>query len=455
MTTITFPIAPQAFWFLTTLAGFLLLSLLIYVILPKHAYQSGSKTQTLQEALGLEAVPAYLFIAATIVWFSLFCFLFSGLLTLLYSMFTAQHPFPWNFVQRWDNGFLIAQVTGTAAVLGAIIALPVTLTRLRLSKEQTDTAQAVLVNEKITQIASELHARKQMSKKVGKQWENCWEDDVVRRNIAISRLEDLVQDEPSEARRVSRLLSRYVRDLTETFKPKWCPNSDDLDELRMCFGSILPARSDMENAVQVLGRLQTKENGEFDPSVEIDLRGANLQGMNLMELSFIGANLNGAHLQGAFLSCAKLHRANLRIAELDCAIMHRTELHDAVLGEAHLKCTNLENAEFHRAKLQRARLQGAKLVGTKFIGADLYDVRLENIGEILQPTFFCASVRSVIFPEISELTECLIDAFGDGTAKLPSETQRPSHWPTKILNDEDFKAKWRAFAASKGVDIPD
>jgi hypothetical protein len=34
-----------------------------------------------------------------------------------------------------------------------------------------------------------------------------WEDDVVRRNAAIDRLEGLVRERPEEAERVARLLS--------------------------------------------------------------------------------------------------------------------------------------------------------------------------------------------------------------------------------------------------------
>lgn len=108
-----------------------------------------------------------------------------------------------------------------------------------------------------------------------------------------------------------------------------------------------------------------------DPKMRIDLRGANLQGADL-----VTANLQGADLQQTNLMGANLHAANLKGADISKANLKGARLLVAELQGANLKEANLHGANLHIANLQRANLRNSDLRGAKFEGANLKEVSL-------------------------------------------------------------------------------
>lgn len=78
-----------------------------------------------------------------------------------------------------------------------------------------------------------------------------------------------------------------------------------------------------------------------NPRLSLDLRGANLEGQNLVKADLRRTNLEGA--------CFR--RANLEEAELNNCRLVNVDFREA----------NLAHANFHRAELQGADLRGAKL----------------------------------------------------------------------------------------------
>ena len=203
------------------LAGLVLLSLVVGLILPRSS-QVEPPLEAMQKRLGLEGLNPGAFLILSVFWTLLFLVLFGGLFYLVWLVLWEVPPARGDDSAVWDFRFLLVQITGLTAVLGAVVSLPVTLNRLRLQREANRTADEALFNEKITEAAADLHARRECTTlPYGARKQHApydvWEDDVVRRNAAINRLEGLVEErmraqvEDAAKRdvlgRVSRLLS--------------------------------------------------------------------------------------------------------------------------------------------------------------------------------------------------------------------------------------------------------
>lgn len=104
----------------------------------------------------------------------------------------------------------------------------------------------------------------------------------------------------------------------------------------------------------------------FGPSVkEINLKKANLQGVdlvraNLEKANLSGANLSSANLRGAILKSANFTKANLRHANLNNTNLALASFEDA----------NLENTYFHNASFNDTSLKNANLRNTRFVNAN-------------------------------------------------------------------------------------
>ncbi|MBO9405843.1 pentapeptide repeat-containing protein [Shimia sp. R9_1] len=495
MEEMTLPISEQMFWGIAFSGGFAALTLLIFAILSPPANRTTSPLEKIMHGLGLEKLNPGVFLLLATLWLGIFLLLTSGLFGLIWDVIWHEIPNRKKQTEIWDWRFKLVQLTALTTVLGAVVILPVTLQRLRLNKEQTETATAGLFNEKIAEAAADLHAQRQISKKTGtRSWETLWEEDIVRRNAAIDRLEGLVREEPREATRVSRLLSVYVRELSKIHTAPESPETDDIDRIKAWVGSLTIERSDMEFAVQVLGRLQSIENVQTK-NLEIDLRKANLGAMELTQLNFENGIFRDASLQGVDFGGANLRGINLGGANLQEAIMWDTDLRNAYLGgaklrgailrEANLKETYLEGADLQRVYLGRADLEGAiawgadfreatlwdatllraNLEGANLISANLREARLtganlssavvDGTTNLIDACFKGASFKFVDLTMVPKIEEHLNDIFGDGSTLLPNDIARPRHWPREELDLSTYHSKWRAFAASKGVDIPD
>ncbi len=107
---------------------------------------------------------------------------------------------------------------------------------------------------------------------------------------------------------------------------------------------------------------------EENPSIGVDLREANLTGVNLTE-----ADLKWVKLQGSDLCKANLHDANLTGARLTSANLAGVSLTGAILHMA-----NLSKADLQSASLFRASLNGAILFEANLSGADLMNASLVN-----------------------------------------------------------------------------
>ncbi|MBO9395996.1 pentapeptide repeat-containing protein [Shimia sp. R9_2] len=467
MTTIT--LTTEDFQFLAAFVSSMIAAVVIFLALPRT--DSGKETTfaRLQEALGAKRWPAKWFLAVAVFWAVLALCLFGGLIATI-GMIVHQLFFAEDFTA---NRFPLIQLAALTATLGAVVALPFTVLRLKLTQEQTETAKAALFNDKITEAAADLHAQRQVSKETDSGWETVWEDDVVRRNAAIDRLEGLVREEPEEAARVSRLLSVYVRELSKVYPAVPEPNTDNPKILVDWVRRLEVQRSDMQNAVQVLGRLTTID-GVSAEAVGIDLSGSNLQAMELTKLNFKNALLKNAALQGANLNSAQLQftvlndssfvGANLTFANFEWSIIWLSDFRYVSGTMATFSAASLWGSKFHGATFPKANfkdcvltdtdMEGTNLNSANLSGSDLDRSKFDSTTKLSEVDFTAASIRNVDFTSVSEIEGHLDKVFGDSSTKLPNSLALPSSWPSADSSYKNFRSAHCNWARSKGFSVP-
>ncbi len=408
-------IEPNVFWAIVALGGF------AFVLLPLLLSSPPAKdaVQSLREQLGLSHLSWHLFLLAAAAWALILALLLFGLAHTIWDIIWQAVPNAQsnetqsqNLAQIWEFRFSIARLAGLTATIGAVIALPFTLIRLRLSHQQNETATEALFNDKLNAATEDLHAMRQ-------RWDgeqNIWEDDITRRNAAIDRLEGLANERPDIAPRISRQLSVYVRELSTEAPPEDPPATGIRNDLFMWANGLEVQRSDMESAVQVLGRLKKIPNVDAG-KITIDLRRSNLQGFDLQNLQFDAANFDGAMMQGA----------DFTEADMKGSILWNTGLQGTYLDRVHL-----QGADLRYAKLQTAFLTGA--VFSK--STNLSDAVFSN-----------SAVASVDFTS-AEISHAQINsAFGDASTRLPDGSGPegaawPNHWPKQDLGTTSFLDQW-------------
>lgn len=110
----------------------------------------------------------------------------------------------------------------------------------------------------------------------------------------------------------------------------------------------------------------------------VDLRGADLAGVNLTQADLCNLDLSGASLIGANLEAAKLSGANLSNARLDNAMLNRAELHGTDFTNVNLFGASLDEARFHQStytcqgdtfESDRTRLIGSSFASSSLVSA--------------------------------------------------------------------------------------
>jgi uncharacterized protein YjbI with pentapeptide repeats len=471
----------------------------------------------LQKRMGLANINSGLLFVAIALWSLIFASLVLGLLGIIWSFIMSPVP---QEGQIWNWRFSLAKMAALTATLGAVMALPFTLIRLTFTRTQTETAVEALFNDKINAAVEDLHAQRQVSELMTdggiQKHETVWRDDVTRRNGSIDRLEGLVQENPVAAPRIARMLSVYVRELSQQYEPAPFPEGSSIQNIKNWASYLQPSRSDMQNAAQVLGRLQNisdsvkllgvidlsasnlqafnleelrLESTKFDRAhlqkatlrhanlkhasllgaqmQEAHLEGARLQGAQLVRAKLQGAHLKSAQLQGANLNLAGLQGANLRFAKLQGANLRGAQLQGTDLKWSELQRADLDDAQLQEANLVRASLQGASLGSTnlqgaqlrkaKLQGADLTEAIIDNSTLLTGASFIGAALKGVDFTDSTVKPGQLYNAFGDASTILPSgygpdHADWPNHWPKEELDWDDFDDEWRAFQRSIGQD---
>lgn len=455
--TLTLPISEQAFWTIALLFGLVVLSAFIAWGLPKSKGGALSPIDNICERLGLSHGFGPLVLLAVCVAMALGA---AGLFTLVDFMKAALHMPPYHQV---NDG---AAIRNIGLVLAALLGAPFVIWRsyvaakqariqdvqTRIQDEQKHIQFEALFNDKINTAAADLAARKQVTRVVHQGTDNeCilteWQDDLVTRAAAIERLEGLATERPEATRRIARMLSIYVRELSREYRAIFPPDLDDVDELQAWAKGLEPIRADMESAVQSLGRLQRIPNHGLRNG-DIDLRRSNLQGFDLKNLEFSYANFSEAHIEGA-----ELHLAQLKGAKFFAAWMLGCDLCEADLERADLSVTLLRGADLSHAKMRDADLSWANVLGADmswvdFCGANLRKIKMNRETSVRSSNFLGAAISETDASTFEHLQPHFYHVFADGSVQLPEGHNRPEHWVDEELEGYYFEKIWRAWQST-------
>ena len=201
----------------------------------------------------------------------------------------------------------------------------------------------------------------------------------------IVALERLAEDHPDDFRHEAfKLLLEFVRTpMLQQAQPKVWDGWLQLER---------PAtRQDVQAAVEVIARLERRPRiGDDRLQFLMDLRGAQLCGVDLRPLRLSGATMENAiltfaNLEGMDLTSAQLQWANCRQARFGRADLSDAHMSDADFSEVKArKCkfrgaimparmvdADLEEADFTDAKFPNTDMTDAEFRGANLTGADL------------------------------------------------------------------------------------
>ena len=116
----------------------------------------------------------------------------------------------------------------------------------------------------------------------------------------------------------------------------------------------------------------------------VDLRGANLSGVDLRRGNLQKANLSGVDLRLSYLNDIDLRGANLQKANLENVNLERGNLKDANFEKINLEFANLQDTDLKRADLRGANLRevhmdNANLEVANLSGVDLREAHMDNV----------------------------------------------------------------------------
>ncbi|MFI6249033.1 pentapeptide repeat-containing protein [Streptomyces sp. NPDC051016] len=191
---------------------------------------------------------------------------------------------------------------------------------------------------------------------------------LTQRLGGIYSLERIMRDSEKDHAMVVEVLAAFVR--------QHAVMESDAEE--MSKSTERRPKEDTQAALTVLGRRPDREE-EF----QLDLRHADLRGVNLSKARLglailIGAHLEGANLIKAHLEEADLNGANLDKAKLSYACLSGAKLSSAQMADADLGYVDLQDATMKNACLKGAWMVRASLRETDLEGADLEDAYLRK-----------------------------------------------------------------------------
>ncbi|MGA0925470.1 MAG: hypothetical protein ACO3R6_13420, partial [Lutimaribacter sp.] len=140
-TTLTLPFSPQAFYTLVLFVALVLGSGLVFALLHGPHHKRPSVIERVRSFFQLDQLPLGVVFLGVLLWTVLFTTLFIGLIYVITE--AVRTPYPEGVDDRWNFRFALAKLTAITAVIGALIAFPFTVWRIRLTREQvklTDTS---------------------------------------------------------------------------------------------------------------------------------------------------------------------------------------------------------------------------------------------------------------------------------------------------------------------------
>lgn len=429
--TTTLPIPPDLFSAIAGLGGFALFVLIVYGALIPVGHSHVAPLERVKERLGMAGLNSGLFLIALALWGAIFLSLAIGLIWLIWEMIWMSVPEATR--ATWDFRFALARLAGMTATLGAVVALPFTLVRVRLNAEQTRTAQEGLITDRVNKAVEGLGADKVVKRQrrrsngmlayvnVNEQpdysqpiMEEVTEPNLEVRIGSIYALERIAQDSERDHQNTIDILCTYVRQNAPVASAKKSPheifynlhrgsegapplnaheifeteeyqaansigiNPTELDQRSLeDWAHTLPAiRSDIQVALDVLGRRTTKER-ENHEGFRLDLSNTCLQRGrlvgNFQKTKFKNARLDGCELLGAFDS-SDFSSATLQAAHAGHVSCTRCNFTWSNLSGSLLEAATLSDSRYWFALMAHTNMNGTTALKCDFFGAEPHHV---------------------------------------------------------------------------------
>lgn len=497
----------------------------------------------LQKQMGLEQLNGGWFFLATLLWGALFGTLIMGLLSVLWGLITDTIPNAGDTDAIWDWRFAIIKLTALTATLGAVVAFPFTLIRLNLIRRQTASSEASLELETVQFFEERLEkALKNMSSRYEHKWRERsqslskeeanqvteWStfsetrENIELRVAGISQLEGIAREGQKAWLRVRSLLNGFVTQnapiSTASINPRRyyeelknqggsdvqildrygvSPDIEDTEYMWEWLAGI-KMREDINQALQVLGRLQSKynktKNTQHVISIleNIDIKN-NLSNLNLQKAFLQNADLSDSNfeftaLEGATVQDSQLNRCNFQKSKWngsqvifanfdDSDFTHcnwdlinwqhssclRAKFQSGIIAESdlvRLDCShaNFNYAHFISSQLCHVKFKRCQLVSSRFTHCHLDACIFDECEDFSTLIFAKTGLANIDLREIDVTQEQIDQCFGDKSVKLPKHIKRPANWPDWDLgSDLNFQeyVKWRSLSNPSEYVAPD
>ncbi len=461
-TDITIPLSPETVAVIGSLLLLLIASYLVFRAMPSDAAKPKSWRQRFEDGWGLrikDPLAAALLVVVLFGYAMIFLFaLLISLRLMVQLLFGLDLDLPAAAdPNASENPASPGLPFGLAALLAAILGAPFIIWRSQVAAKQAAIAEEALFNDKINAAASDLAARRQVTRILneGEPTETIlteWKDDLVTRAAAIDRLEGLAKERADIAPRIARMLSTYVQELSREHPAEEPPNGASPVELKdWATGLSAKKRPDMERAVQSLGRINPSNKEarkSFDPQ-NIDLRGCNLQGFDLSGLEYSGMRAGRSRFEGSVLFDTNLAGASAELANFGGADVIGCDARGADFAQCDLSAASLYATDFSCARLIGANLALTKLAGADFTGADLRHIKTGPAAAPKNGNFTGAAIMGFEALQIlrGRWNDVMAAGFSSQQAAFPGE-EFPKHWVLDEFYTDDFHDQWRTWAAT-------
>ena len=266
----------------------------------------------------------------------------------------------WDWLRHTPDGYESGSTTvrNLGLIVAGLIALPLTLWRIRVADRQAKAAHKQVETSQ-NQVATS--QRSLLNERYQKGAEMLGSDVLSVRLGGIYDLARLAREHPLDYHvQIMRLFCAFVRNPTKRMRDEEDAKHKGSETLR-AGKRVSKLRPDVQAIMSLIG-----ERTDLQMTMEQDAGhyNANSSGYSLGEpvevdknlLDFSGANLNDAtlvyaKLYGANLTDVRLHRADLSFANLRGAILSNSELHDAILHITDFKnCKGLTQGQLDTAR---------------------------------------------------------------------------------------------------------
>ncbi|WP_282076367.1 pentapeptide repeat-containing protein [Epibacterium ulvae] len=333
------PLPPYEFWSMLwlMLGTFFLMPIVILISNQKEV------ANKLRASLGISPdIPDFFMYLAGTIWVTLIALLTIGLGLSIFGFLKSMPPI--NEADVREFRFYLVKLAALTATTGGIIALPISLVRLRLNREANETTEQGLITDRINKAIEGLGAEK--TRKIDEKERT--EPNIEVRIGSILALERIARQNLDFHIQIMEILCAYVRQNAPVdLKP--APEKP---------------RIDIQMVMTVLGNRGKEQIGLERNTVSISSpRGYRL---DLRNCNITKADISGLDFAYTDFSNSVLNKVRGTYAKFQCAIFDQTKLIDAALYDSNFTAAvfvqaDLSKADYHYAIVDYALFMSVKM----------------------------------------------------------------------------------------------